>query len=555
MKTRKNPNIAAALTTMATSMPDEVAIYYPKGRAPDGTWRYETTTYAELDRESDRIACGLHAVGIGPGTRAVLMVKPSMEFFALTFALFKAAVIPVMVDPGMGIKNLKTCLIEAEPQAFIGIPKAHIARLVLGWGRGTVEHTVTVGRRFLWGGHTLKRLSALGEEGLDQWQAPGVQPDDTAAILFTSGSTGVPKGAVYSHGNFSAQVEMIRDTYDIQPGEKDLPTFPLFALFDPALGMSTVLPDMDFANPGKANPRNLVEPVAQFEITNMFGSPAVMRNLGLYGEEHGTKLPSLKRMISAGAPVPAATLAKVSEMLSDKAQIFTPYGATESLPVASIGSKEILEETSAATDRGDGVCVGQPVDGVEVQVISITDDPIAEWSDDLVVDAGTIGEFVIKGPQVTQSYYNRPSATKGAKILDGDRARHRMGDLGYVDEEGRLWFCGRKSHRVILNDDTTMFTIRCEAPFNTHPRVFRTALVGVKRAGTVEPVLCVELEARHQGAPRDELRDELREIADRFDHTRAIKTYLFHDGFPVDIRHNSKIFREELTTWATQQLR
>ena len=555
MEPRDNPNIAAALTKMAVSMPDATAIYYPKGRAPDGTWRYETTTYAELDRASDLIACGLHQVGIGPGTRAVLMVKPSMEFFALTFALFKAAVIPVMVDPGMGIKNLKTCLAEAAPQAFIGIPKAHVARLILGWGRPTVERTVTVGRRLFWGGHTLEQLRALGEAHLDSYQAPGVDPKDTAAILFTSGSTGVPKGAVYSHGNFCAQVDLIRDTYDIQPGEIDLPTFPLFALFDPALGMSTVLPDMDFANPGTVEPRNLVEPIQQFNITNMFGSPAVMRKLGLYGKAQDVKLPSLRRVISAGAPVPSATLQKVADLLSEDAQIFTPYGATESLPVASIGSKEILGETAAATDQGKGVCVGRPVEGVEVQVIGIDDDPIAAWSDDLVVPAGTIGEFVVKGPQVTQSYFNRDAATAGAKITDGDTKRHRMGDLGYVDEEGRLWFCGRKGHRVILEDGDTMFTICCEAVFNTHPKVFRTALVGVRRAGKVEPVLCVELEAAEKGTRREDVRDELRAIGESFDHTRGITTFLFHDAFPVDIRHNSKIFREELTEWATLALK
>ena len=554
MKAKSNPNIAAALTKMAESMPDSPAIYYPKHRAPDGTWRYETMTYAELDAESTRIAAGLHQVGIGPGTRAVLMVKPSMEFFALTFALFKAAVVPVMVDPGMGIKNLKTCLAEAEPQAFIGITKAHVARVILRWGADTIEHKVTVGRRLFWGGHKLSQLRRAGEEAGD-WQAPGVSADDVAAILFTSGSTGVPKGAVYTHGNFSAQVDIIADTYEIEPGEIDLPTFPLFALFDPALGMTTVLPEMDFANPGTVNPRNLVEPIQQFGITNMFGSPAVMDKLGRYGEANEVELPSLNRVISAGAPVPSKTLRRVEAMLDGDAQIFTPYGATESLPVASIGSKEILSETADETDRGAGVCVGRPVDAVELKVIAIDDDPIDQWSDDLVLPDGEVGEFVVKGPQVTKRYFNRDEATKKAKINDGDQVRHRMGDLGYIDDRGRVWFCGRKSHRVVVDDEKTMYTVPYEAVFNTHPRVFRTALVGVKKAGQVVPVLCVELEEEHRGTGRQELFEELREIGAAFEHTKEIDHFLLRDEFPVDIRHNSKIFREELTIWAGEQLR
>ncbi len=552
MDSMDNPNIASALTEMARTQPEETAIYYPTSRAPDGTWRYETITYRALEEEAEAIAAGLHETGITPGTRAVLMVEPSMEFFALTFALFKAAVVPVMVDPGMGLKNLKTCLAEAEPQAFIGIPKAHAARLVLRWGASTIEHTVTVGRRWLWGG---KKLAQIRETGRNKdFVEPTVRQDDVAAILFTSGSTGVPKGAVYTHGNFSAQVKTIRETYQIEAGTKDLPTFPLFALFDPALGMATVLPEMDFANPGTVNPRNLVEPIEQFGIDNMFGSPAVMRRLARYGQANKVSLPSLQRMISAGAPVPSATLREVSDLLNDEAQIFTPYGATESLPVASIGSKEILGETAQATDEGRGVCVGQPVSTIEVAVIEIDDGPIERWEEATVLGAGEIGEFVVKGPQVTRRYFNRDEATRRAKIQDGDAIRHRMGDLGYIDDQGRMWFCGRKSHRVELDDGDTLYTVCCEAVFNTHEKVYRTALVGVRHKGQMTPVLCVELEEEHRGAVRQELVEELQAIGASQDHTAGIETFLFRDEFPVDVRHNSKIFREELREWARERL-
>ena len=553
MKARENPNIASALTRVAAAQPDASAIYFPRHRAPDGTWRYDSMTYQELDQASTEIAAGLHAIGLEPGTRAVLMVTPSLEFFSLTFALFKAALVPVMVDPGMGLKNLKTCLAESEPQAFIGVPKAQAARIALRWGRDTIEHIITVGRRWLWGGFTLDHIIEHGKAA-DDFQAPGVTDDDMAAILFTSGSTGVPKGAVYSHGNFSAQVEIIRNTYQIEPGEIDLPTFPLFALFDPALGMTTVLPEMDFANPAKVDPRNLVEPIRQFGITNMFGSPAVLHKLGDYGRTHDVHLPSLNRVISAGAPVPSRTLRRVQAMLDGDAEIHTPYGATESLPVASIASGEILGETAAATDTGAGVCVGHPVDAVEFAVIAIDDDPIENWSDDLLVDDGTIGEFVVKGPQVTRRYYNRDASTRSAKIDDDGQVRHRMGDLGYLDEEGRIWFCGRKSHRVVLDDDTTLYSVQCEAIFNTHPLVFRTALVAVRQAGETLPVLCVELEENHQGQPRQPITDELKEIAKDQELTERIEHFLFHDSFPVDVRHNSKIFREQLATWAKDNL-
>ncbi len=209
-------NIAAHLPEMARRLPDTPAIHVPQRR--DGQLFYRHATFAELEEKSNRIAHALEAFGIGRGVRTVLMVPPGLEFFALTFALFKVGAVPVLVDPGMGLKNLRTCLQEAAPEAFIGIPRAHIARLLFGWGKGHLRRLLTVGRRFPWGGKTLEEIVAAVPPGQPYVLAP-TDEQEPAAILFTSGSTGVPKGALYSHGNFASQVEMLRDLYGIRPGE------------------------------------------------------------------------------------------------------------------------------------------------------------------------------------------------------------------------------------------------------------------------------------------------------------------------------------------------
>ena len=554
MSQTASANVAAHLPEMARLQPESPAIYIPNGQDGQQQTSYAKYTFAELDQESSRMASALESLGIQRGVRTVLMVPPGFEFFALTFALFKIGAVPVLVDPGMGVKNLKTCLAEAQPEAFIGIPKAHLARVILRWGKPTIKTLVTVGRRLLWGGSTLEKV--LARIPLDQHYATAeTVGDETAAILFTSGSTGVPKGAVYSHGNFSAQVEMLRQVYNIRPGEIDLPTFPLFALFAPALGMTSVVPEMDFTRPADVDPVKIITAIEKFQITTMFGSPALINRVGRYGEAHGCKLPSLKRAISAGAPVPAAVLERFSKMLSAEAQIFTPYGATEALPVCSIGSAEILAETCQATDQGRGVCVGKPVPNIELEIIAISDEPIARWDVGLRLADGEIGEIVVKGPQVTQSYFNRAQSTALGKIPDLARGDlyHRMGDLGYRDEQGRVWFCGRKTHRVITKQ-ATLFTIPCEAIFNTHKAVFRTALVGVGEPGQARPVLCVELEKNADRSNLESLYQELVVIGAEHEVTRNIKTFLFHPEFPVDIRHNAKIFREKLALWAGEQL-
>ena len=262
-------NIASHLPAMARLAPDRAAII-----SPDGHGGWHTLTFGQLDARSDTYARGFEKAGVGRGVRTVLMAPPSPEFFAMVFGLFKCGAVIVMIDPGIGRRALLQCLDEVDAQVFVGVPEAHVARLLFPRPFRHVKTLVTVGRRFLWGGYTLEGLRRLGGEG--PYEAVTPAPGEMAAILFTSGSTGIPKGAVYTHAMFDAQVRTIRALYGIEPGEIDLPTFPLFALFDPALGMTAVLPEMDFRFPARADPEKLVEALTTHRCTSMFGSPALL---------------------------------------------------------------------------------------------------------------------------------------------------------------------------------------------------------------------------------------------------------------------------------------
>jgi acyl-CoA synthetase (AMP-forming)/AMP-acid ligase II len=538
---------------MARLQPSRAAVICAHGRDAQGAVAYRQLSFAELEEASSRLALALEIAGVRRGTRAALMVPPGLDFFTLTFALFKLGAVPVLIDPGIGLRNLAGCLGQAQPEAFIGVPKAHAARVLLGWARDTLRINVTVGSKWFRSGPTLEELLSKIHSATP-FPAVEPAPEETAAILFTSGSTGAPKGAVYTHDIFGAQVAHIRRLYGIEPGETDLATFPLFALFGPALGMTAVVPEMDASRPARADPAIIVEAIRRFSITNMFGSPALIDRVGRHGAQNGIKLATLRRAISAGAPVAARVLERFAAMLPPGAQVFTPYGATECLPVASIGSDELLGETRHRTDAGAGICIGRPVTGLQARIIRISDDPIAQWTAALELPAGETGEIAVQAAHASRSYFNLPAATALAKIPDAaGGSYHRMGDLGYMDERGRLWFCGRKAQRVITTNGT-LYTIPCESVFNTDARVFRSALVGVRRNGVMQPVLCVELEAAARGESKVAIAADLRALGARHAHTRAIETILFHPGFPVDVRHNAKIFREKLALWAARRL-
>lgn len=573
-------NVASRLSAVAQSMPEAIAVAEPLGYDRRGRRRYRQVSFRELDNDSSRIALGLRRLGIEPGNRLALLVRPGIDFISLVFALLKAGAVMILIDPGMGRPNLVRCLSEAEPEGFVAIPLAHAVRVFFRRRFPKARFLVTVGRRWFWGGVTLERLRATtlrpefervacAAGGLCA-ASPGGQPGtsrgeisipaatragDPAAIIFTTGSTGPPKGVLYRHGNFDAQIEEIRQGYGIQPGEIDVPCFPLFGLFNAAMGVTAVIPDMDPSRPARADPARIVEAIIDWKATQTFGSPAVWSRVGTYCREKAIRLGTVRRVMSAGAPVPASVLQSMKDCIHPEGDVHTPYGATESLPVASIAATEVLGETEARTRRGGGVCVGRRFARIQWRVIRIVDGPIPTLDQAEELPPGEIGELIVRGPVVTREYVTRREANATAKIRDGAEVWHRLGDAGYLDDQGRFWYCGRVAHRVVT-ESGPMFTIPCETIFNQHPDVRRSALVGLGDPGRQRPAIVVEpLPGRFPRTDRQRrvFLAALGDLAQSSELTRPIRDFFFHPSFPVDIRHNVKIFREKLADWASRQ--
>jgi len=255
-------------------------------------------------------------------------------------------------------------------------------------------------------------------------------------------------------------------------------------------------------------------------------------------------LPSIRRILMAGAPVPPALMACMQPILPN-GEIHTPYGATEALPVSSISASEVLQETAEPTSQGEGTCVGKPLPGVDVRVIEPREGALDSIEACEVLEAGAVGELIVKGPSVTRGYDKLPEADAKSKIVDAGGHWHRMGDLGKFDEQGRLWFCGRLVERV-LTEDGPLYTDCCEAIFNQHAKVYRSALID---AGAGVPAIVIEPEPGYfpvSEAAKDEFRLELAQIAQSNPITKKITRFFFEKSFPVDVRHNAKIHRLSL---------
>ncbi len=527
-----SPNVGRFLPDAAARHPDLTALIVP-GREEGGfapaTLRL---TFAGLEAQVSAASRLLAAEGLRAGDRVLLLVRPGHELILVVFAALRLGLVPVVADPGLGLASFLRCVERTKPDALLASP------LPCALSRLFPRAFASVRRRVSIGGDFPARLAAYAGSS-----APVADPGPLAALLFTSGSTGPAKGVCYTHAVMAAQVAAVRSAYGIEPGGVDLPMLPVFSLFNPALGMATVVPPMNPSRPASADPDRLLKVFRNFKVTNTFGSPAVWRVITRRALETGATLPDLRLILTAGASVPPDLLRDLAR-IAPRATAHTPYGATECLPVASISGPEVLGETCRETEAGGGTCVGRVLPGNTVRVVAVSDLPF-ETLPDALAD-GSVGEFLVSGPVVTEAYDSLPEETRFAKVRGPDGALwHRIGDLGRKDGAGRLWFCGRRAERV-ETAAATLLPDCVEAVFLAHPKVARCALIGPGPRGAQRPALVVEPRPGDFPRGREEsgrFEAELLALARSRPHTAAVTRFHFEKRLPVDPRHNAKIHR------------
>lgn len=527
-------NIAERLSNNAQLFPDRIALVYKDTHL----------TFRQLDTRSHQFAVQLLKLGFKKGDKSLLFLKPSLDFAPMVFALFRIGIIPVFIDPGMGKKNLLKCIEDANADGLIAEKEVHFIKLFYPKIFKSIRWSVTTGRlthRNMISIRKMKKEKILLTNTIDH------NPEDTAAILFTSGGTGAPKGVVYTHGIFDSQTSLLQEMFNLTPDDIDLPGFPLFSLFTITMGMKSCIPDMDPRAPAKCDPKKLVKNILDHRPSFVAGSPAIWERVADYCLENQIELPSIKYVVMFGAPVSVLLHEKFSKILTI-GTTYTPYGATEALPISNITGKYILKYTAAHTKRGHGTCIGLPIKGIQVKIIEATNDSIKKISDAKILLPNEIGEIIVQGPIVTREYMSLIEETNLAKIMeDNEKFWHRMGDVGFLDEKGMLWFCGRKSH-CVHTAEGTLYPIQCEAIFNLHPDVKRSALVGLGKKGSEIPAIVIERKDQQflQDKSRSIFEAELFTLAKKYPHTSNITKIYFSKSLPVDVRHNIKIDRLKL---------
>lgn len=508
----------------------------------------ELITFKELCRLTDLYASGFLKAGISRGMLSIVLVIPGVNLFAVVFALLRIGALPVMIDPGMGPKAMAKALSTTGAQAFIGVPKAHLLRLIFPEALRSIKIFISTSCGFIAKGHSLNKFR---NQAVGPISACVTLPSDEVAVFFTSGSTGPAKAVVYQKHMLQAQINYLTAHFHYLREDTDLCTFPLIGLLVICTGISVVLADMNMTRPSALLPSKLIRNITEYGCTTMFCSPMILRKLTLFNKTGDLHLPSLRMVVTAGAPVPPALLRDFAQILQREAIVRVPFGSTEALSVTDATYPELLAATENEENLPAGICVGTPLEDIRIKIIRISDEIIDDIKDAEEPPRGEPGEIVVYGPNVTQRYLNNDPANRISKIRDpeGLFLWHRTGDLGTWDEKGNLWYYGRKTQRVETRDGT-YYTIPVEAVFNRHPLISRSALVGITLHGERKPVICIELKKGTR--PSEKLKDELRALALINEITKKIDHFIFRRNFPVDPRHNAKIFREKLRVWAQQ---
>jgi olefin beta-lactone synthetase len=531
-------NISRRFEQQAQLNPQKPALVLSKRSLFSREYQYQSLSFEQLFERVLSITQGLRALGLKRGERVVLFIKPGPYLAPLTFALFRIGLVPVFIDPGMGKTNLLRCLVKAQPSVMIAEPIVHLIKLFYPKAFASIRISLKPS--------ALAKMEAQrADERLRFCEE--TEPHELAAILFTSGGTGEPKGVCYDHALFDTQTTLLQQMFGLNASERDCPGFPLFSLFTLCMGMTSVLPDLNAAKPASVKPERVVKQILEQECSFLAGSPAIWERVAQYCLEQQITLPSVRWVVMFGAPV-SIEIHQAFQKILPMGNTYTPYGATEALPVSLIDGKTILNHYQKDMESGRGWAIGQPVQGVSVKIIPITDDIIHSLDQAPPLKANEVGEIIVQGPVVTREYDGLKEATALAKIDDPKHGFfHRMGDIGHLDEHGALWFGGRKSHRVSTRAGL-LSSSQCEAIFDSHPRVKRSALIGLGEGENQTPAIVIEPKEKQFMTKkyRVQLLEELSERAQQNTNTQGIQKFYFTTPFPVDVRHNIKIDRLKL---------
>ena len=532
-------NLVAHLKKSATQNPEKYAVISTEGN-------FAPKTFKSLFDEVKKTAYFFKKKGIKKGDRILLIVKPGIDLINCCFGLLHRGAIPIIIDPGMGLKALSKCIKTSKPVAIVGIPLALSISYLFSKSFQSIKIRISVSK-------ANEYLRDRNETNFKDFDHVILQECDLAAIVFTSGSTGSPKGVRYLIKNFNTQILSLKNNFGLGPTDIDLVTLPVFSLFNPALSITSVISDINPRKPASADPKSIVSTIIDYKITTAFCSPIIGKKISSYCDKNSIVLPNVNRIMLAGASTHPSIVERLAKTIPN-GRVLLPYGATEALPV-SFSDHNQIKKIKDSILSGQGSSLGYPISKKSVMLVPITNSPLPnDWEETInpVKEQNCIGEICITGDIVTDGYDGMPGATRDARFHYNDHTYHRMGDIGYWDGCNSLRFLGRKAE-LLITSAGMLETERCEPIINNYDEVEKCALIGIGMYKIKEPCIVIELVHNLKSYP-SALISKIRNLLNRDFTEYKINRVFIEKKIPVDSRHNAKIHRLSLAKKWTKRV-
>ncbi|EQC51733.1 AMP-binding protein [Bacteriovorax sp. DB6_IX] len=523
----KIANLAQRFIDNVRKHPDKLAFVIPKGIDSLETYHEINLTYQDFYNEVSKYRNGLIESGYQRGDRIIILAPISEKTYAFMLAVFSLGMVCVFLDPGIGLKKILNAISDSGAKAIVSIDKLlkyHYFIPQLWFKKKYSADRTRLG---------VRSFDDLYSSKVCEIEALELEENDHALITFTSGSTGRSKGSDRNIKNVTEQIKSIEKNWNCHEDIIDFPSFPMFGFMNLLCGITTVVPAVDFAKIADYNPDVVIHQMTKWKVNRMCGSFAFNKKLVDNLKQREIQISTLTNLAFGGCPVTKEFCADLDKVYPNaKCEII--YGSTEVAPISTAEVNEMLNS------KGQGFLVGRPYDGVEVAIVKLPK-IISEFDKNEAkpysVETGDVGEVIIKGAHVVQTYVDNPKATKENKILSPDGQRwHRTGDCGRIDDQGRLWLVGRVKD-IIQFEGNEFHPYPIEESLDELEAISRSALIQDKAE------IKVFIETK---------------IFDNIDHVKKVITekvssfgirefnIIQIDKIPVDDRHNSKINRVKL---------
>ena len=521
-------NVTSFITDQSKISGNLPAIIYSKKKWPWARPSKKSYSFQELEQKINIFANTFKHNGISAQDKVLILSPLSADLIAIAFSLFKIGAVPVFIDPGMNLKSFLQNIKSVEASALIGSSKALILKKIKSKYFSSIKTVINTENGLI--GDSLESLTRKQDRNCDEYS---YKESDIAGLVLTSGATGPSKAVEYTMKMFIEQKIALEKMLNLSRGEKDLSGFPLFALFSLAIGLPTFISTaIDARVPALTDGKKLAHELIDNNIDFANGSPSIWISLAKYLLANNLKIKNLKKLAMFGAPVSSQLIFDLKSVLPN-CDIYTPYGATESLPVSFISDKIIIEETGSLTKQGRGVCVGHLYEKVDIEIVNTEN-----YSK---IDKFSPGEIWVSSPMTSLKYFkNEGENLKSKKMIKGNLFHH-IGDIGYIDDIGRLWYLGRLAHAIHQMNET-IYSIEIEGVLNSHPKIKKSALIKVGSKPCVAVVLTNLFQL--EGSKKNDFFDDL--VSKNLAHCpklEKIENFYILKTFPVDTRHNIKIDR------------